>query len=90
MKKSVLFIAAVFALTAVSCKKERTCTCTTTSTSTVPGSTSSTSTSKWTIEKDSKKNARRDASCYNYKDVRTQTLGGTSFTFTDDVKCELN
>jgi hypothetical protein len=90
MKKSVLLIAAAFSLVAVSCKKERTCSCTTTSTSTVPGSTSTTSTSKWTIEKDSKKNSRRDSDCYNYKDVSTATFGGTTYTFTDDVKCELN
>jgi hypothetical protein len=87
MKKISLVIAVVFALTAVSCKKERSCSCTTTSTSTAPGSTSVTSSKVWTIEKDSKKNARRDSECYDRKEVQTSTFGGTSVTFTDDIKC---
>ncbi len=89
MKKISLVIAVVFALAAVSCKKERTCDCTTTSTNTSPGSTTTTSSKKWTIAKDSKKNARRDADCFDRKEVQTVTNPGGSVTYTDDIKCEL-
>lgn len=88
MKKINLVIAVAFALTVVSCKKERTCDCTTTSTSS-PGTTTTTTSKKWTIEKDSKKNAKRDSQCFDRKEVNTQTIAGTSVTFTDDIKCTL-
>lgn len=85
--KTNIIIGIFVALLAVSCKKERTCNCTiTTTVATSGGSVSSSSTSKYTVEKDKKKNFRRDATCFDRKEV---SVNG-AVTTTDEYKCTLD
>lgn len=85
--KTNIIIGIFVALIAVSCKKERTCNCTITTTTSAGGtSVSSSSTDKYTVEKDRKKNFRRDADCYDRKEV---SVNG-AVTTTDEYKCTID
>ncbi|MFY9309575.1 MAG: hypothetical protein WAQ28_11060 [Bacteroidia bacterium] len=75
MKKNILFIAAISALSLASCKKDHTCTCT--STSTEPGST--TTTNVFTIT-DAKKGDAKKA-CISSTEV--------DGAYTETTTCEL-
>ena len=77
--KKIAILSIVFAgLAFASCKKDRTCSCT--SSSTVPGSTSSTT--EYTIVKAKKGDAKR--ACV--KTTNDYTVGGTTYTSTQDCK----
>ncbi len=94
MKKTSLFIVAVAALFAASCKKERSCDCTVTSTTvfssgSFSSTTSGTGSSKDTKAKDTKKNFRRDNNCYDFKNVTVTTSNGATTTDTDEYKCTI-
>jgi hypothetical protein len=91
MKKITLLAVAFVALTAVSCKKDRTCTCTTTTTSTSSTSGSFSSSysgpfnsteNKTTLTKVSKKTAK--ANCVSNEDTKvvTDPDGDTNTTMT--------
>lgn len=93
--KKIILLAAVVALTTVSCKKERSCSCTVTSTTTTTigsssSTSSSTSTNKRTNEKDTKKNFRRDAGCFNYEKTKVTSFSGGSSTDVDKYVCTLD
>ena len=76
MKKNLLIIIGIVALSTVSCKKDRVCECTTTTT--VPGSASETD--SFTLLDVSKGTAKR--ACVK----TTRTIGTTSYTATTDCK----
>jgi len=78
MKKTILFVFAVVAIAATSCKKDRVCECT--YTDTAPGSVSSTS--NVTLLEVSKGTAKR--ACVTT--TSTYTVSGTSYTQKSDCK----
>lgn len=84
MKKATFFIAAVSALSIVSCKKDRTCSCTTVNSS---GSSSTTTTQDITIIDASKSDAKK--ACIDRTSTDTYTFGGVSTTYTSTTTCEL-
>lgn len=69
MKKSILFVAAIAALSFTSCKKDRTCTCTTSNTN---NSLSTTTTITYT------KSMKRDARLQCMSSKRTENDGSTT------------
>jgi hypothetical protein len=99
MKKSLILLAVAALGLATSCKKELTCSCNFTTTS-VASTNSNTTTdvftysSKQTIDKMSKKDAKYETTCYDYKTVNTSSSGTGSFTTnytnTTDASCKLD
>lgn len=93
MKKAILFLAVAALGLTTSCKKARTCSCSVTETQlTVQNSNSNqttqitTYTNDQTIDKLSKKDAKRESVCYSRTEVDNYSYGGASqnnFTVTD-------
>ena len=98
MKKSIILIAVATLGLTTSCRKELTCSCDFTITSiVVSGNTTNTSIStyatKQKIDKMSKKDARQESTCYDYKNVNTYSTGSgsltTNYTENTDASCKL-
>lgn len=92
--KKIILLAAVASLTLASCAKERTCSCTynNTAVTTVGGNsttTTSTSTDKYTKERDTKKNFRRNELCTNWETSNTQNFGSATVVQTVKATCEV-
>lgn len=97
MKKQILFITAIIALSATSCRKERTCECKTTSTDTVTGfgagTNQSTTSSKLTEAGQKKNTFKHTSGCFSNKGTNTSYggVGIASYTVVSsyETTCEL-
>ena len=97
MKKIILLATVALSITAVSCRKERTCECLTTRTEARTGfgaeTTVENSSTKFTKEKQKKKEFKYSTSCFSdsYSYNRSGGNGGTSWSsvVTIEEKCEI-
>jgi len=87
MKKYILPIAIIAAVSLSSCRKERTCSCTTTTTTNGSGSSGS---SKNTVGHATKREAKRLTPCHSFKTSDSQTNQGIVFLTETVADCKLD
>ncbi|MES2681352.1 MAG: hypothetical protein V4635_15765 [Bacteroidota bacterium] len=84
MKKYILPIAVIALLS--SCRKDRTCTCTYTQTT---NGTGYSGTGAQVVGHSTKREAKRIADCYSYKQTETETIKGTVYVTETVAECKL-